>query len=96
MMMMILKATHCYSLGSASRNDVRYLGGVEELHGELRAEILVAELGRVVFGHVPGRFGAILGGVQPEPLGLNTCNNHQQNSHFVNVVGPLDRILHRR
>ena len=59
------------SLGPASGDDVGDLGGVEELHGELRAEVLVAELGRVVFGHVLGRLGAVLGRVQPEPLGLN-------------------------
>ena len=58
-------------LGPASGDDVGDLGGVEELHGELRAEVLVAELGREVVGHVLGRRGAVLGRVQPEPLRLN-------------------------
>ena len=59
-------------LGSGISDDIGKDGRVEELHRQLRPEVLVAEVGRVVGLHEVDVLLVPVGPVDPEPLAAKT------------------------
>lgn len=69
-------------LGSGISDDVGKDGRVEELHRQLRPEVLVAEVGRVVGLHEVDVLLVPVGPVDPEPLAAETFRGSRADSTY--------------